>query len=225
MKYPGGKGQTFQTLINLMPPHSVFIETHLGGGAVIRKKRLAKNGNIGIEIDPKVLERWSPIDHQGIELIQDDAINYLKRYKFTGDELIYSDPPYLRETRRRKCKFYKHEYTTEQHIELLTLLKSLPCMVMISGYESKLYEEYLCDWHFETFYAVTHTGKGKEWVWMNYPRPSQLHDYSYLGDDFRERYRIKGTIKSLSTRIQSLPEIERQALYSSLASISKPVNP
>ena len=41
MKYLGGKGQTFQKLINLMPPHDVYIETHLGGGAVIRNKKPA----------------------------------------------------------------------------------------------------------------------------------------------------------------------------------------
>ncbi|KHE92566.1 MAG: hypothetical protein SCABRO_01681, partial [Candidatus Scalindua brodae] len=40
MNYPGGKGGVFQKLINLMPPHDVYIETHLGGGAVIRNKRL-----------------------------------------------------------------------------------------------------------------------------------------------------------------------------------------
>ena len=31
MNYPGGKGGVYQRLINLMPPHEVYIETHLGG--------------------------------------------------------------------------------------------------------------------------------------------------------------------------------------------------
>lgn len=30
MNYHGGKGGVFQKLINLMPPHEVYIETHLG---------------------------------------------------------------------------------------------------------------------------------------------------------------------------------------------------
>jgi len=59
MKYPGGKGQTFQKSINLMPPHDVYIETHLGGGAVIRNKKPARR-NIGLEIDPKVIETNLP---------------------------------------------------------------------------------------------------------------------------------------------------------------------
>jgi len=46
--YPGGKGGVFQRLINLMPPHEVYIETHLGGDAVMRNKRPAER-NIGLE--------------------------------------------------------------------------------------------------------------------------------------------------------------------------------
>ena len=42
MSYPGGKGGVFHKLINLMPPHEIYIETHLGSGAVIRNKRLAQ---------------------------------------------------------------------------------------------------------------------------------------------------------------------------------------
>jgi DNA adenine methylase len=58
MNYPGGKGGVYQKLINIMPPHEVYIETHLGGGAIMRNKRPAKI-NIGIEIDPKVIAMWS----------------------------------------------------------------------------------------------------------------------------------------------------------------------
>ena len=40
MSYPGGKAApgTFQKIINLMPPHEVYIEPFLGGGAILRKK-------------------------------------------------------------------------------------------------------------------------------------------------------------------------------------------
>ena len=53
MSYFGGKSGAgvFQTLINLMPPHEVYIEPFLGGGAVMRLKRPAPL-NLGIELDP-----------------------------------------------------------------------------------------------------------------------------------------------------------------------------
>ncbi len=220
MKYLGGKGQTFQKLINLMPPHDVYIETHLGGGAVIRNKKPGKR-NLGLEIDAKVIEMWSEEEKQGLEIIQADAVNYLKSYKFTDNELIYCDPPYLRETRRRKRKFYKFEYSFEQHVELLEVIKTLPCMVMISGYESDLYKEMLKGkgWHIHTFQAKTSIGVATEWLWMNYPPPSQLHDYRFLGDNFRQRERLKKKKENWVSRLKSMPVLERQALLFAIQSI------
>ena len=220
MKYFGGKGKTFQKLINLMPPHNVYIETHLGGGAVIRNKRPAQR-NIGLEIDAKVIEMWSEEEKRGLEIVQADAVNYLKSYKFTDNDLIYCDPPYLRETRRRKRKFYKFEYSFEQHVELLEVIKTLPCMVMISGYESDLYKEMLKGWHIHTFQAKTSIGVATEWLWMNYPAPSQLHDYRFLGDNFRQRERLKKKKENWLSRLKSMPVLERQALLFAIQSMKE----
>jgi hypothetical protein len=41
----------------MMPPHDTYIETHLGGGAVMRNKPPARN-NIAIDIDPEPLESF-----------------------------------------------------------------------------------------------------------------------------------------------------------------------
>jgi len=215
MRYIGGKGRTFQQLINLMPPHDIYIETHLGVGSVIRNKKFCKR-NIGIEIDPKVIGLWSEAERQGIEIIQTDAVDFLKSFKFTSKDMIYCDPPYLRETRRRKKKFYKFEYTVKQHIELLEIIKALPCMVMISGYESDLYKEMLKDWHVHTFQAKICVGVATEWLWMNYPPPSCLHDYSFLGDNFRQRERFKKIKENMVSRLEAMPVLERQALLAAL---------
>jgi len=55
--YPGGKngGGAYQTLINLMPPHSVYVEPFLGSGAVMRMKRPA-GVNIGLDLDGDALQ-------------------------------------------------------------------------------------------------------------------------------------------------------------------------
>lgn len=220
MNYPGGKGGVFQKLINLMPPHEVYIETHLGGGAVMRNKGVARS-NIGIEIDAAVIEMWTKQQPIGFELVHDDAVNYLRRYHFTGKELVYCDPPYLRETRKKRERLYKYDYSREQHRELLEVLKSLSCMVMISGYESSLYKEWLKGWHTHSFQAACHHGVATEWVWMNYSPPEELHDYRYLGNTFRERERIKRKTERWVARLQSMAVLERQALLSAMHMIGE----
>jgi len=41
-------------IIAVMPPHDTYIETHLGGGAIMKRKPPALC-NIGIDLDPRAL--------------------------------------------------------------------------------------------------------------------------------------------------------------------------
>lgn len=219
MHCPGGKGQFYQKFINLMPPHEVYIESHLGGGAIMRNKRFAKI-NIGIEIDPKIINKWRNEEQVDFELVHGDAVDYLKKYKFVGTEMIYCDPPYLRETRRSSKKIYSYDYTHEQHCQLLDLIKALPCKVMISGYKSSLYERELKNWYVQSFDAIIRKRKSTEYIWMNYAPPIQLHDYSNLGSNYRERERIKITMKRWKTRFKSMPLLKQQAILSALQTVN-----
>ncbi len=198
-----------------MPPHDAYIESHLGGGAIIRNKQPARR-NIGIDIDPQTIKMWADFDQVDFELIRDDAVRYLKDYQFTGKELVYCDPPYLRETRKKSSRLYKYEYTKGQHAELLNVIKSLPCKVMISGYESQLYKEHLKNWNTYSFKAGCQHGIAIEWVWMNYSTPQELHDYRYLGNSFRERERLKKKLKNWTAKFKSMPVLERKALLNAM---------
>lgn len=215
MNYPGGKGGIYQKIINQIPPHEVYIETHLGGGAVLRNKKPAAK-NIGLDIDPHVISMWKEESLNNIEVKLCDALTFLQKFKFTGKEFVYCDPPYLRETRRKKQKLYRYEYTDRQHVELLDVLKKLPCMVMISGYESNLYSESLKKWNTLSFQAKTRQGMATEWLWMNYVPPTQLHDYRYLGENFRERERIQRKKKRWTEKLSKMPLLERRALLAVL---------
>ena len=46
-----------QAIIALMPPHDTYIETHLGGGAIMKRKPPALH-NIGIDLDAQALARF-----------------------------------------------------------------------------------------------------------------------------------------------------------------------
>ena len=210
MRYPGGKGKCFQHLINLMPPHETYIESHLGGGAVLRNKIPARR-NIGIDKDPKLISEWHSRYPGMCELVHADAVDYLLSHKYDGNELIYADPPYLRSTRRRS-RVYTCDYVTSDHEELLVVLQKSPCMVMLSGYDSELYNDTLVGWHKSTFHAKTHTDVRQECVWLNFSPSRQLHDVSHLGMNFRERQTIRRRQQRLRERIQKMNPVERSEL-------------
>jgi DNA adenine methylase len=189
MRYPGGKGKCFQRLINLMPPHAAYIESHLGGGAVLRHKRAAQT-NYGIDIDPEVIRRWRERHPTLCTLINTDAAAFLESFPYKGDELIYADPPYVRSLRRR-ARIYRYDYELDQHRRLLQILKGVNCSVMISGYEGTLYAQELQGWRKVSFSAQSHVGPRTECVWMNYDPPYRLHDGSFIGCTFRERQTVR----------------------------------
>jgi hypothetical protein len=144
-------------------------------------------------------------------LLCTDALAFLAAYPFRGDELVYCDPPYLPSTRRRR-KVYRFELSEEQHAELLHLLRSLPCKVVISGYPSALYAAMLKDWSYESFQSRTHKTWATENVWFNFPKPGVLHDARFLGSDFRERHTIRRRLQRLQRRLQSLSPSEQGEL-------------
>lgn len=207
MRYPGGKGKCYQRLINLMPPHSTYIESHLGGGAVLRNKAPARH-SIGIDKDPNVISKWRSHYPKLCELVQADAADFLLRYKYDGNELIYADPPYVCSTRRRS-RVYTCDYTTSNHEHLLAVLQRSPCMVMLSGYDNELYNDTLAGWRKETFFAKTHTDVREECVWINFNPPCKLHDASHLGANFRERQTNKRRKQRLQERIKLMDPLER----------------
>ena len=207
MRYPGGKGKTYQHLINLMPPHEVYIESHLGGGAVIRHKKPSLR-NIGIDIDPKPLQAWDPVPGLPVELVNCAAEDYLASFPFSGSELVYCDPPYFPATRLRE-KVYTFDYTAADHEKLLRLLLGLPCNVLLSGYANPLYDSKLSAWNKKTFAAKTHTGIRQECVWFNFPPPTYLHDSRFLGANARERQGAKRRLQRLQNKFETMNPIER----------------
>lgn len=228
MSYPGGKNGAgvYQTIINLMPPHQMYVEPFLGGAAIMRLKRAAAI-NIGLDLNeeavetamrdrPCALSRCNDVSGESFNFICGDGIRYLQDERLGPGALVYCDPPYLMETRSGK-RLYKHEMSAIDHRLLLRVVMGLDCMVMISGYWSEMYAEALASWNHTSFQAMTRGGTlATEWVWYNFPEPVELHDYRYLGANFRERERIKRKTARWRSRISKMPMLEQQALLAAI---------
>lgn len=217
----GGKGQagTYQTIINQIPPHSTYIELFAGGGAVLRCKRPAQY-SIAVDADAAAVAALAGLGIPGLTAKVGDALDFLRKYPWIGGEFVYLDPPYLGETRKSQRRYYAHEFETEElHLELLSLLLAVPAGVYlcISGYRSPLYDAMLPGWRRVDYQVVTRGGGlATESLWMNYPEPTELHDYSFLGDNYREREKIARRKKRWRRRLESMPALERYALLSSI---------
>jgi len=219
VSYPGGKAGAgvYQTIINAMPPHDCYIEACVGGGAILLRKKPAFC-SIAIDADARVARRWSTIAKRGdiprLRVRHGDARSIIAELDEARSPrtLIYCDPPYVLSTRRSQARIYRHEMTEGQHRRLLSLLVTLPCAVMVSGYRHALYDYLLADWRRIDFTAPTRGGPAIESLWMNFDPQARLHDYSYLGRTFRERERIKRKTARWVARINALPELERRAL-------------
>lgn len=268
MSYPGGKNGSgvYQRIINLMPPHEVYIEAFLGGAAVMRLKRPAAV-NIGIDVDPRAVEmarlasvgpharsgdpagdlasfsvgrrrgasglargsaaRRSTLGENGgargsasFHFICGDAISFLETYPFEGRELVYCDPPYLMSTRTGRKLYGEHEMSDVDHRRFLrcAIAISQKCRVMISGYSSVLYARELRGWNATSFPSMTRGGTERaEWLWFNFAPPVELHDYRYLGENWRERERIKRKKKRWTAKLERMPLLERHCLLAAIA--------
>lgn len=203
-----------QPIIAMMPPHDTYIETHLGGGAIMKRKPPARN-NIGIDIDPRPLTGFEC--SYPVEKINGCAHQFLIEYDYRGSELIYSDPPYLKQT-RSSGRNYRFDYEERDHIELLTLLKTLPCNVILSGYPSSLYDDLLVGWHSVELQVMNQGGVRTEKLWHNY-RIDRVHWASFAGKNFTDRQRIKRKAANWGTRYQALPRGERVAVLAAMMAV------
>ena len=95
-----------------------------------------------------------------------DALTLIDRYS-DKNTLIYCDPPYLRELRKKNI--YAHEMSLEEHSQLLQVLKRSASMVVISGYDSDLYNSELKGWRTAEKETTAQMGLHRiEKLWMNY---------------------------------------------------------
>ena len=240
--YDGGKGGegVWQRIISEMPPHRVYFEPFLGNSPIMARKASAAL-NIGYDLDASVVKAWrssasesaiapeaSPFATNGdvthYRFWCGDGIPALESREWSGEECVYADPPYLMDSRSCKDRMYKFEMGPDVHHRLLDVLLTLPCPVLLSSYDNPLYRSRLAGWRVVEIPTVNRRGKRTlELLWCNFTAPLALHDYRFLGRNFRERERItrlpNRTADSPEKAIA--PELSRRSNHSAVHARSK----
>ncbi len=209
-----------QAIVSLMPPHSLYLESRLGGGAIMKRKPPAER-SIGIDRDARALEAFA-CDYP-VELVHGCAHDVLAAFPFRGPEPVCSDPPHLHATRRsrRRCRF---DCAEADHIALPDLLTTLPCQVTVSGHPSAPCDERLAGWHRLALQVMTQGIVRTEVVWINFA-PDRVHWASCAGRNFTDRQRIKRKAASRGRRYAAMPAGERLAVLAAMMAVEADENP
>lgn len=110
----------------------------------------------------------------GVQIENRPAIEVIERFNYPN-VLIYLDPPYVISTRQGSRKQYRHEMSDKDHNDLLDVVLVHKGPVLLSGYDSKLYNDRLQGWYREETTSYTQLStKRREVLWMNFDPPRQI---------------------------------------------------
>lgn len=114
-----------------------------------------------------------------VQISDGDALEFIKELD-SPETLFYCDPPYLHETRNSVGEYGGYEMKPDEHGQLLDLLGDIEGKFLLSGYRSKLYDDFAaCNkWHRVDFLIDNKASSAKvkekktECVWCNFSPPN-----------------------------------------------------
>lgn len=163
------EGDRFQRARNF------YIKCNMGHGFRTNGEKVGWKNDVQGRERAYALKYWNDLPLQIIEVaerlkkVQIDnrpAEELIPRFNHSN-VLIYADPPYMLETRHGKQ--YRCEMDRQQHENLLEVLKAHKGPVILSGYETELYNDVLRNWirYYRTSYSQTASRK-TEVLYMNF---------------------------------------------------------
>lgn len=106
----------------------------------------------------------------GVLIENRPAIEVMHQHDGT-DTLHFVDPPYVASTRTGGNRYYRHELSDSDHEQLLQSLMQLEGFVVLSGYETEMYNDTLKGWtvHRTSARISAHRGTTNrtECAWLN----------------------------------------------------------
>lgn len=153
IKYPGSKWKMAEWIVSLMPE-----QRDVAG------REAAYTLRNWVDLPERIYAAMDRLKEAQIE--HGDAVDLIRKFA-SPDVLIYADPPYVIGTRSQKQ--YNVEMADKHHIDLLKVLLDHPGPVILSGYESNLYNAHLSGWTKLTRHTTAENGFARtEVLWLNY---------------------------------------------------------
>lgn len=169
---------------NIEKARKFIIRTNMARGGVQKHKPGWRHTGpeLSTQCFQKTIGKWNKLPKnildiairlKDAEIENRDALELIKKYD-RSDCLVYVDPPYLLQTRTKRIYNIEME-TEEEHKELLKVLLKFSGYVILSGYDSDLYNEILNGWNKLGFKSFAESGKiRKEILWFNFEINKQL---------------------------------------------------
>lgn len=221
MRYPGGKNQagTYQKIINIIPPHDMYFEL-FAGSAAIAQNLCASSFRLLIDRDIDQVLSLKKCMPPGTVILCADSIEWFKNsvdlinflYDAGHGIFMYLDPPYPISSRRNQREIYKYELSDHKHLDLLISCSIAKFPIAISTYKNAIYADELSEWNCIKFYNQTRKGKALEYLYFNYDIPSKLHDYSFLGDTFRNREALKRSTNNFVSKFNAMGSLQQNLI-------------
>lgn len=224
--YFGGKNGsgTYQTIINQIPPHDLYVEAFAGSGSIYRLKKDAQFSILIDRLNTPNVHLKNAMRPGSTYLSLDVAGNidfFVGMLNFIHSNLCnvfcYCDPPYPLSSRKCQRRSYTYEMSDVDHQAFLGGMNRAHFDVAISTYPNDMYKVRLSEWRTLEYQSTTRCGTATELLYMNYPEPGQLHDYSFIGKDFREREKYKRVKDNVVRKFSEMPNHLRASILNALS--------
>lgn len=214
--YTGNKdfSNVIHFLINRLPKSERYFSLFFGGGGLEKSAYTAAALFICAEKNPACKQFEVP----GVATIEyNDYQDLIEDNVFTRSDFIFADPPYMFSSRTTGRKYYKYEFSHQDHITFLEHIQNLDANIMITHPECDLYDGELYGWSKEPFNYMTRRGMFKDCVYKNFQAADiELLNYDCLGEDFTDRQRIKRQRQNIVNKFAGLDNHVRAAIVREL---------
>lgn len=202
-----------QFLINHVPPVKCMVSLFLGNGLLLDQIKSCET--MVAFAAGKNLE----LNNDSIKVFASDYtknLDWINPVKF-GKTLVFINPPALEIN--KQPKLINTDFTSQtEHETLLQKGVKFPTYVMVLATSNNQYDGILLKAGFTKIYLFNQSIENPktDCIYINYPVPEQLHDYSFVGQNYRDRDNNKKFIKRTIKQLAEMSPLRRNLIIDTI---------